>query len=96
MYPKGTKLHAEQQREYRETHKNLSAEYMCNYKKHKAQEKARENKTPQSSTSTDPTPTPIIYNYNQANEYFQKNFIGNQFVYACDICDRLWYMNDLK
>jgi hypothetical protein len=26
--PKWTKLHAEQQREYRETHKNLSAEYM--------------------------------------------------------------------
>jgi hypothetical protein len=26
--PKRTKLHAERQREYRETHKNLSAEYM--------------------------------------------------------------------
>jgi hypothetical protein len=24
------------------------------------------------------------------------NFIGNPCGYACDICDRLWYMNDLK
>jgi hypothetical protein len=40
--PKRTKLHAERQREYRETHQNLSAEYTCNNRKHKAQE----NKTP--------------------------------------------------
>jgi hypothetical protein len=65
---------------------------MCNYRKRKTQE----NKTPQASTSTDLTPTPVIYSYNQANEYFQKNFIFNQFGYASDICDRLWYMNDLK
>jgi hypothetical protein len=26
--PKGTKLHAKRQREYRETHTNISAEYM--------------------------------------------------------------------
>jgi hypothetical protein len=65
---------------------------MHNYRKLKAQE----NKTQQASTSTDPTPTPIIYSYNQANEYFQKNFIGNPFGYACNICDRLWYRNDLK
>jgi hypothetical protein len=37
-----------------------------------------------------------MYNYNQANEYFQKNFICIQFRFACDICDRLWCMNDLK
>jgi hypothetical protein len=36
---------------------NLSAEYMRNYRKSKAQE----NKTPQASTSTDPTPIPIVY-----------------------------------
>jgi hypothetical protein len=65
---------------------------MHNYRKRKAQEK----KTPQASTSTDYTHTPIIYNYTQANEYFQKNFVGNPFGYACDICDRLWHMNDLK
>jgi hypothetical protein len=62
-------------------------------RKHKAQEKGQENKTPQASTSTDPTPNPIIYNYNQANEYFRKNFIGNP---ASGICNILWYMNDLK
>jgi hypothetical protein len=45
---------------------------------------------------TDTTPSPIIYNYNQANEYFQKNFIRNPFGYAYDICDKLWHMNDLK
>jgi hypothetical protein len=59
--PKQTKLNAKRQCEYRETHKNLSAEYMRNYRKHKAQE----NKTPQASTSTDPTPTLFIYNYNE-------------------------------
>jgi ABC-type polysaccharide/polyol phosphate export permease len=55
----------------------------------------QENKTPQASMPTDPTPTPIIYNYNHANEYFQKDFIGNPFGYVSDIF-RLWYMNDLK
>jgi hypothetical protein len=43
--------------------KSLSAEYMRNYRKRKAQEKAQENKLPQASMSTDPTPTPIIHNY---------------------------------
>jgi hypothetical protein len=37
---KRIKLHAERQREYRETHKNISAEYMHNYRRLKAQEKA--------------------------------------------------------
>jgi hypothetical protein len=37
--PKRTKLNVQQQREYRETHKNISAEYMRNYRKRKAQEK---------------------------------------------------------
>jgi hypothetical protein len=65
---------------------------MRNYRKRKAQE----NTTPQVSASTDPTPTPIIYNCNQANEYFQNNCIGNPFGNACDICDRVWYTNELK
>jgi ribosomal protein S21 len=36
--PKRTKVHAERQREYTETRKNLFAEYMNNYRKRKAQE----------------------------------------------------------
>jgi hypothetical protein len=44
--PEWTKLHAERQREYRETHKNLSAECMNNCRKDKAQE----SKTPQAPT----------------------------------------------
>jgi hypothetical protein len=60
---KWPKLHAERQCEYREVHNNLSAEYMRNYRRRKAQE----NKISQASTSTDSTPTPITYNYNQAN-----------------------------
>jgi hypothetical protein len=36
--PKRTMLNAEQYREYRGTHKNLSADYMRNYRKRKAQE----------------------------------------------------------
>jgi hypothetical protein len=55
-----------------------------------------QNKTPEASTPTDPTPTPTIYNYNQTNEHLQKNCIGIPFGYACDICDRLWYMNDFR
>jgi hypothetical protein len=47
-------LNVKGQLQYTETHKNLSAEYMCNYRKGKAQE----NKTPHASTSNDPTPTP--------------------------------------
>jgi hypothetical protein len=35
--PKRTKLNAEQQREYRETHRNIPAENMHNYRKCKAQ-----------------------------------------------------------
>jgi hypothetical protein len=94
--PKRIKLYAERQHEYRESHINISAENMRNYRKRKTKEKAHENKTPRASTSTDTTPTPIIYNYDHANEYFKKKFICNPFGYACDICDRLWYMNDLK
>jgi hypothetical protein len=45
--PKRTKLNAEQQREYRETHKNLYVEYMRNCRKRKAQE----NRTPQAGNS---------------------------------------------
>jgi hypothetical protein len=33
-----TKLHAERHREYRERHKNLSSEYMRNYRKLRDQE----------------------------------------------------------
>jgi hypothetical protein len=63
----------------------LNAERQHEYRKHKAQE----NKTSKASTATDPTLISIIYCYNQANEYFQKNFIRNPFGYACEICDRL-------
>jgi hypothetical protein len=38
---KRTKLHTERQREYRETRKNLSAEYMRNYRTRKSREKLR-------------------------------------------------------
>jgi hypothetical protein len=73
----------------KEKHKNVSAEYMCTYRRSKTLEKAQENKIPQTSTSTDTTPLPIIYDYNRANKYFQNNIIGNPFGYTCDICDRL-------
>jgi hypothetical protein len=48
---------------------------MHNYRKHKAQEEADENKTQQASMSTDPTPASIIYNYNQA-KIFLKEQLG--------------------
>jgi hypothetical protein len=57
----------------------LNAERQRDYRKRKA----RENKTSQASTLTDPTPTPIIYNYNQANEYFQKNYWQGEIVRIC-------------
>jgi hypothetical protein len=39
--PKRTKLNAERQSEYSEIHKNISAEYMRNYRKRKVQENLR-------------------------------------------------------
>jgi hypothetical protein len=39
MYPNKKKLNDKGQREYRETHKSISAEYIPNYRKCKAQEK---------------------------------------------------------
>jgi hypothetical protein len=65
--PKRTKLNAQRQREYRDTYKNISAEYMRNYRERRPQE----NKIPQASTSTEPTPTSITYNYNQAIVMFE-------------------------
>jgi hypothetical protein len=51
--------------------------------------KTQENKTPQTSTPTDPTSTPIIYSYNEANKYFQKNFWQGE---AVRICQSYWRM----
>jgi hypothetical protein len=85
--PKWTKVNAERQCEYRETRKNLSAEEMQSSSKSSGK---------QNITSIYVNWLYTNPNYNQANEYFQKNFIGNPFGYACDICDRLWYMNDLN
>jgi hypothetical protein len=83
--PKRTKIHAEREREYRETHKALSAEYM-------RKAKLRKTKTPESSTLTDPTPTPIMYNYNQATEYFKSIVLVIHLVmpttYVIDYCIR--------
>lgn len=31
-----------------------------------------------------------------AHREFQKDFVENEFGHACDICDRLWFKNDLK
>jgi hypothetical protein len=77
--PKRTKLNTERQ----------------DFRKRKAKEKAQENKISQASKLlTDPSSTPILYIYNQANVYFQKNFIGKPFGYACDIFDKLLYIND--
>jgi hypothetical protein len=64
------KLHAERQHKCGKTLKNLSAEYVYDYRERKTLEEAQENKTPQASISTDPTPAPIVYSYNQANEFF--------------------------
>jgi hypothetical protein len=58
--------------------------------------KAQEHRTSLACSPSDPIPSLIMYNYNYANEYLQKNFTGNPFGYACDISDSLWYMIDLK
>jgi hypothetical protein len=44
--PKQKKLNAEQQQEYREIRKNLSVEYIRNYRVRKAQEKAHKHLRP--------------------------------------------------
>jgi hypothetical protein len=83
-------LHAERQREYRKTHKNLSAEYKRNYRSPKTQGKAQKNKTPQASTSTDPTRIPIIYNYSKPMNTFKRILLLIHLV-MLDTCDRLWH-----
>jgi hypothetical protein len=89
--PKRTKLHGERQRGYRETHKNISAEYMHNYRKHKAQK----NKTPQASTSTDPTPTQLYTVITNPMNTFKRILLVIHLVMPAT-CDGIWYMNDLS
>jgi predicted solute-binding protein len=69
---KRTKLPAERQREYAETKRNSSAEYMRNYRKRKSSGRTQEYTTHIYTNS-------YSINFNQVNEYFQKNVIGNPF-----------------
>jgi hypothetical protein len=43
LFQKGTKVHAEREGEYREEHKNVSAEYMCITENGKIKKKVRKN-----------------------------------------------------
>jgi hypothetical protein len=78
--PKRTKLHTERQREYRKTHKNVSAEYMRNYRKRKSQE----NKTPQASTSTDPTPARYVQ-LKSSQSMLSKEFYWQSQIIVSDV-----------
>lgn len=35
-------------------------------------------------------------NFDRANREFNKRFVENTFGAVCDVCDRLWFINDLK
>lgn len=35
-------------------------------------------------------------NLDRADREFEKRFIENEFGYACDVCARIWFQNDLK
>jgi hypothetical protein len=34
--------------------------------------------------------------YENATDYFEKHLINNRFGYSCNVCDRLWFKQDLK
>lgn len=38
----------------------------------------------------------ITNSWKLATVHFEKVFRGNSFGYACNVCDRLWFKNDLK
>lgn len=44
---------------------------------------------PSSPTSDEPS-------LERADREYCKRFIDNQFGFACSVCDRLWFLNDLK
>jgi hypothetical protein len=34
--------------------------------------------------------------YEKATDYFEKHFINNRFRYSCNVCNWLWFEQDLK
>jgi hypothetical protein len=98
MYQK-TKLHAERQREYRETHKNLSVEYARNYRRYKSEEKFKKKLRKmkhrkhlrQLTLHELQLYTIIIKPMNKSKEMLLVIHLV-----VSTTCDRLWYMNDSK
>lgn len=48
------------------------------------------------SQDSDIPSTPDTPNFGRADREFGKRFIDNEFGYACDVCARIWFRNDLK
>lgn len=71
---------------------------------HSLEEKVTQNQSnsdlPQqieeSLPSSHNTPYSAYERNSTAHQQFQKDFIENDFGHACEICDRLWFKNDLK
>jgi hypothetical protein len=34
--------------------------------------------------------------YEKDTDYFEKHFINKRFGYSCNVCDQLWFEQDLK
>lgn len=41
-------------------------------------------------------PTQEEPNFERATREFRKRFLENEFGHPCDVCDRIWFKNDLK
>jgi hypothetical protein len=75
------KTGAERTREYKLLNQQLLQAY--------ASTSVAGNSTDVSARNTKPR-------YEKATDYFEKHFINHRFGYSCNVCDRLWFEQDLK
>lgn len=55
-----------------------------------------ENLSSDTGDTNQEKPFSEIDNHKKALLHWKKNFTDNNFGFACNICDRLWYEKDLK
>jgi hypothetical protein len=72
------------------------AEHTRKYKLRKQQLLQANASTLVAGNSTDVSMSNTKPRYEKATDYFEKHFINNRFGYSCNVCDRLWFEQDLK
>jgi hypothetical protein len=72
------------------------AERTREYKLQKQQLLQANASTSLAGNSTDVSTRNTKPRYEKATDYFEKHFINDRFGYSCNVCDRLWFEQDLK